>query len=84
MAAGLPGGGWKSRRGGQLVGHQVPSTLLCCEMWESRAGRQPAGTVEFSQSHTGPVYSAVWVASKTDSEILTAGCALRILLYCVE
>ena len=40
--------------------------------WDVRTQGKPVGVINLADSHTEPVYSTIWTASKTDSEIMTA------------
>ena len=40
--------------------------------WDTRAGPEPVSVVGVAECHTQPVYSTVWVASKTASELMTS------------
>ena len=40
--------------------------------WDTRAGPAPVSVVGVAACHTQPVYSTVWVASKTGSELMTS------------
>ena len=40
--------------------------------WDTRAGPAPVSVVGVAACHTQPVYSTVWVASKTGSQLMTS------------
>ena len=40
--------------------------------WDVRTHDNPVGVIKLAHSHSEPVYSTVWTASKTNSEIMTA------------
>ena len=42
------------------------------QWWDLRQGSDPAATIDRDNCHVQPVYSTIWVASKTESEIMTA------------
>ena len=42
------------------------------QWWDIRQGPEPAAVIDMDNCHVQPVYSTLWVASKTESEIMTA------------
>ena len=42
------------------------------QWWDTREGQEPVAQIDRDNSHVQPVYSTIWVASKTESEIMTA------------
>ena len=41
--------------------------------WDVRADTRPVSSTSFTESHTEPVYSVIWTASKTAAEMMTGG-----------
>ena len=39
--------------------------------WDVRTPGDPQGMISLTESHTEPVYSAIWTSSKTNTEIMT-------------
>ena len=55
----------------QLLAGGCYSGQIC--WWDVRAGSRPAGAVEFEHCHSEPVYSTIWTASKSGTELMTGG-----------
>ena len=55
----------------QLLAGGCYSGQIC--WWDVRAGSRPVGAVEFEHCHSEPVYSTIWTASKSGTELMTGG-----------
>ena len=52
------------------------------QWWDSRSGPSPVSLIDVDNCHIEPVYSTVWVASKTESEIMTTSADGTVKVSC--
>ena len=69
---------WSGREGSTLAGGTHAGAVL---VWDTRAGPDPRAGTGFAASHTEPVYSTVWTASKTGTELMTGSSEGTVCWY---